>query len=482
MERREFLRRSALVAGAAAATGVVGWHATASAAIAREQLLPTRSILDGAPSDSGIDTVVVVMMENRSFDSFLGWLADDDGYLERGHARYGAGFSVEGQQHLVYPAPDGRLVRTAHYPERSGTTNIHRGCGHNDPGHSWDAGRAERDGGFLAGGSGNDEFALSTWRGADLPVYQNLAHRFVVCDRWHAAVMGPTYPNREYLFSAQSGGHRDNFLPIAEGGFKWDAIFDRLLAAGVPVRDYASDVPPIFLFTRGAPLMATIDDYYTDCAAGRLAPVSYVDPKFLEPGESDDHPLADFRAGQAFIRDTFKAFVESPHWERGLFIVLYDEWGGFFDHVPPPVVPDVRASVHDEDNFGQVGFRIPAFVASPRALPGFVDHTRYDHTSIIRFLEWRFLGAPPRGPGSGSTHWWLTTRDRYANNAGRALSSDVFDPDPRFDLDVHLDPPTPPCAPAGAAATDDFDRPFLQAVESGYLERVAPSVMRRLNV
>jgi phospholipase C len=104
-------------------------------------------------------------------------------------------------------------------------------------------------------------------------------------------------------------------------------------------------------------------------------------------------------------------------------IVNYDEWGGFFDHVPPPVVPDDHASPVDEDNFGQLGFRLPVLLLSPYARPGYVDHRLYDHTSVLRFLEWRFLGAPAEGPDPSATGgpWWLTTRDRYSNNIGASL-------------------------------------------------------------
>ena len=110
----------------------------------------------------------------------------------------------------------------------SGDDNPWRGCGHPDPGHGWDKGRAERVHGFLATGSGNDEFALSYFEAEDLPVYAHLAREFTVCDHWHASVLGPTYPNREYLLSGQSGGHKDNYLPIEEQGFTWATIIDRL--------------------------------------------------------------------------------------------------------------------------------------------------------------------------------------------------------------------------------------------------------------
>ncbi len=476
MDRRQFLRHSAQLAGAAAVGTTLGWNAVEAAAANLDGHRRTkfRSVLDLPAAESGIDTVVIVMMENRSFDAYLGWLAHEPGYLAAGRRRYGKSFSVIGDQNLAYPAPDGSVISTAHYPLRSAGPEIHRGCGHPDPGHGWDQGRAERDHGFLDVASGNDEFALSTWRRNDLPVYRNLAERFTVCDRWHASLLGPTFPNREYLMSAQSGGHKDNSLD--PNGFQWEALFDRLLAGGVSVHDYASDLPQTLLFgSRAAPMVRTITDYFDDCAAGTLPQVSYVDPKFAEPNENDDHPLADFRFGQAFIRDTFAAFARSPQWARGLFIVVYDEWGGFADHVAPPVVPDAMASPIDEENFGQAGFRVPAILASPRALPGFADHTRYDHTSILRLLEWRFLGAPPEGPGGNG--WWLTTRDQYANNAGRSLSADVFDPDPGFDLDVHIDPGTPPCAPSGAV---EGTHPMVLARDRGFFEHVAPSAMRRI--
>jgi phospholipase C len=484
VDRREFLKRSLQVAGAATVSSAIGVEAMqAAAALDHTRRTKWQSVLDRPARESGIDTVVIVMMENRSFDAFLGWLDHEHRYRELGMRRYGADFRIFGDQTVSYPAPDGTMVETAHFPIHSAGPDIHRACGHNDPGHGWDAGRAERDFGFLSTGSGNDEFALSTWRGDDLPVYRNLAQRFVVCDRWHAALLGPTFPNREYLLSAQSGGHKDNYLPIAEGGFQWEALFDRLLANRVSVRNYASDLPVSLLFgERASPMVRTIDDYFTDCAAGALPHVSYVDPKFAEPGENDDHPLADFRAGQAFIRDVFAAFVRSPQWKRGLFIVTYDEWGGFYDHIRPPVVPDVRASADDEENFGQVGFRVPTMLASPRALPGFVDHTRYDHTSVIRFLEWRFLGAPAFGDHGND--WWLTTRDRYANNCGRALVSDFYDPQCHFDLDPVIAPPGPPCSggAGGLGAPVRATHPLVDALHRGYFHEVAPKVMRRLRL
>lgn len=475
MDRRKFLKLGAQLAGTTAIGTTAAMQAADGAyAFETRRAEQWSSVLDGAPGESGIDTIVIVMMENRSFDSYLGWLGHESRYLERGRSRYGANFRVMGSQRQTYIAPDGTAVDTAHHSQLAGPLDDFRGCGHPDPGHGWNAGRAERDFGFLAAGSGNDAFALSTFNGRDLPVYNKLAKRFTIADRWHSSLLGPTFPNRLYLLSGQSGGYKSNYLPFAEDGYKWPAMFERLAAKGVSVRDYASDFGPLLLFgSRSVPYMRTYADYLTDAAAGTLANVSYVDPAFLGPGQNDDHPLADPRAGQQFVLDTFRAFASSPQWERGLFIVIYDEWGGFFDHIAPPIVTDDLASPIDSENFGQTGFRVPALIASPRALPGFVDHARYDHTSVMRFLEWRFLGAPAHGPnGDVNNPWWMTSRDRYARNMGRTLSHKAFNPDPGFDLNMPLAAPSPGCGTGASAPLVIGSHPFAEAVEQGYTERV----------
>ena len=436
------------------------------------------SVLDGTPADSGIDTVVVCMMENRSFDSYFGWLARDEHYLERGRSRYGSKFAIDGSSFQQFPGRDGKPVKTFRRVLRDEPQRW-RGCGHPDPGHEWEQGRAERDGGFLAPRSDNDEFALSYFEGQDLPLYDLLARRFTVCDRWHASLLGPTFPNREYLLSAQSGGNKTNYLPLDEGGFKWPNIVDRLAAAHVGVAEYSSDLPPILLWGgRMTPYTRKMDAFAADAAAGKLPSVTFVCPAFLGDNRSDDHPHGDPRAAQAFVRDAFAAFAKSPQWERGLFVLTYDEWGGFFDHVAPPILPDGRASKNDADNFAQAGFRVPTVLASPYAQPGYVDHTVYDHTSILRFIEWRFLGAPAHGPGAAGDKWFLTPRDRNANNIGGSLVRAKPDAEIGFTLDVKIDPPDAPCATADApvAVRNVPVGPFEDALHRGYYERVGFAV------
>jgi phospholipase C len=479
MDRREFLRLGAMGAGAAMLSGCD--FRVPIPRPGRGPIKPVhRSVLDASPSLSGIDTVVICMMENRSFDSYFGWLARDEQFIEQGLSRYGRNFTVNGDSHQVFQAPDGELVETFRRSLSDEANNM-RGCGFSDPGHGWDHGRAQRDGGFLAEGSRNDEFALSYFEENDLPFYNLLARRFTVCDQWHASILGPTYPNREYLLSGQSGGYKTNYLPIAEGGFQWETIMDRLAAANVPIAEYYSDLPPFLLFgSRMAPYLRAYSRFAEDAAAGTLPTVSFVSPSFGGGNRTDDHPHGDPRAAQMFVRDTFAALARGPQWEHSLFVLVYDEWGGFFDHVAPPLLPDLRPSTDDQENFAQAGFRIPAVLASPYALPGFVDHMLYDHTSILRFLEWRFLGAPPRGSSGRRGQWWLTPRDRYAHNAGEFLVRGGHDVEVGFDLDVDIAQPEPPC-PEDATAqtiafTDDELTPFEIAYNRGYYDRLGVAV------
>jgi phospholipase C len=203
------------------------------------------------------------------------------------------------------------------------------------------------------------------------------------------------------------------------------------------------------------------------------------------PEQCDDHPLADIRRGQAFVRDAFKAFAKSPHWHNGAFIVTYDEWGGFFDHVAPPHFVDDRANPDDLLDFGQGGFRVPTIVASPFARPGYVDHRTYEHTSILRFLEWRFLGAPPEGPGAATDTWFLTSRDRNANNLGASLMARRCTDDIGFDLDVVVPPPAPPCgADVSSLSIDEVSvveerksTSMQTALDEGVFERMGAKVL-----
>lgn len=474
MMRREFLRRAAVLGGAAAVFGPRLPGAYASTRIPR---IAGGSMLDLPAADAPIDTIVVLMMENRSFDHYLGWLRRDRQYRLDGRRLHGS-FRVKANNRRRYRKPDGTVVKTYHLPTHAGEANAYRGCGHPDPGHGWNAGRAQRDGGFLAEGSGNDEFALGYYQAGDLPFYDALTRRFTVFDRYHCSVLGPTYPNREYLHSAQSGGIKDNSFPPEVGyptGFTWDTIWDRLAAANVPARYYHVDLPVTALWgARLVPITSPLERYFTDAAAGLLPNVVFLDPGFTTDLRTDEHPHGDVRDGQSFVYNAVKAFVESPHWERGAFVLTYDEWGGFFDHVRPPLLPDDRASADDQENFGQAGFRVPTRVLSPYARQNFVDHRLYDHTSILRFIQWRFLGAPAHGPGADTDTWFLTSHDRQANNLGWSLKPDT--PDPDLDTSAPQEPPTthsPACEGAPSAPVVAPEKhAFERGLETGFYEQM----------
>ena len=359
------------------------------AAAARRQ----REVALPSPRNLPLDTIVVLMMENRSFDHYLGWLPGADG--RQAGLRY---VDRRGKSHATH-----RLAGTF------------QGCGFMDPDHSWEGGRTQLDGGRADGflRAQSDVFSIGYYTEADLGFTPHIARSFTAYDRFFCSLLGSTYPNREYMHAGQSYGMIDNALPVSSGGFPDSTIFAALNRAGVSNRYFFTDIPVSALW--GAPGLARsgqVQEYYERCAAGTLPAVSYVDPSFQ--GESqgtsgDEHPLGDVRAGQAFISDVVHAFMESPQWRRGALFIVYDEWGGFFDHVAPPRVPDLRSSRDLNRDFGQMGFRIPATVVSPFARRGHVDHTIYGFESILKLIRYRF-GLPP-----------LTPRDLYANNIGRSL-------------------------------------------------------------
>ncbi len=344
------------------------------------------------PSESGIEHVVVVMMENRSFDHFLGWLPHADGR----------------QAGLEYPDQNGLSRATFHQTQFSG-------CGFKDPDHSYSGGRYQynhgRMNGFLSDDE-NDSFAISYYEAADRPFMSRLAQSYTTCDRYFCSILGPTYPNRFFAHSAQTDRLTDS-LTLS----KLPTIWDRLNEPGGPTgRYYYSDVPFIALWgVKYLPIAAKFSRFVSDAAAGTLPNVSYVDPRFSgeDDGTSgDDHPLADIRAGDAFLSQVFHAVTTGPGWHKTVLIINYDEWGGFFDHVAPRrITAGVAMGAKpaggidtDLDARGKVlsGFRVPCIVASPFSRIGksgagtqpAVNHNFYDHTSVLKLIEWRWALHP----------------------------------------------------------------------------------------
>jgi phospholipase C len=429
MRRRDFLLKTAAVAGAAGLATRLPLDSIVSSAAKVQNAAAFPS-----PRKMPVNTFVVLMMENRSFDHYLGWHPHADGR--------NAGLSYpddQGQRHPTHPlAPD------------------FQGCAFEDPDHSWDGGRRQLDGGKLDGfrKAPNDDYALGYYRRQDLPFAPALADAFTLYDRWFCSLLGPTWPNREYQHSAQSGGVKTNADPqdaldaYPHGGlYRWETIWDRMIAKGLSVTYYYSDLPFIGVFgNRYAGIIKPVSEFYADAAAGTLPRLAFVDPMFLDGGggdglSGDEHPHGDIRIGQAFIADVVNAFVRSPQFRRGALFVNYDEWGGFFDHVAPRLVSDDRSSRNQAENFGITGFRVPGFAVSPYARRGHVNHMTVTHESILKLVSYKF--------GLG----YLNKRHRYASNIGRSFDWEHPDFDPPELPDPSV-PATIACSSQGFAASD----------------------------
>ena len=404
LRRREFLQRTAMAIGAGASVAAT-MSAESLVAHAAQAELSRRRL--PSPRNLPLDTFVILMMENRSFDHYLGWMPKADG--RQAGLSYVDANGVRQSTHAL--APD------------------FQGCGHRIPGHLWNEGRVQFAGGrcdgFLANGSGNDIYAIGYYRQRDLPFTPSLVREFTVCDRWFASLLASTNPNRSYAHAAQSYGQKYLLtlpgdpppqFPTPKGFPPSTSIEGALARRGKRGTTFYSDDNYASLWGPvGVRRSAPLSEFFDRCGSGKLPALSFVDPhlhSFLEvTGTSnDDHTYGDVRTAEAFISDVVHAFIHSPQYKRGVLFVVFDEWGGFYDHVRPPSVPDIRQSRNLDNDFGQMGFRVPGIVVSPYARRGGVVHTRFGHESILKLVEYRY-GLRP-----------LTRRDARANNAGLALN------------------------------------------------------------
>jgi phospholipase C len=368
INRRRFLRNVAGAASTAALTAGLEQPVTAGAL----ESLP-------APGNSGIEHIVVVMMENRSFDHFLGWLPGANGQQ--------AGLSYLDSQSETHP--------TNHL-----TTFV--GCSHPDPDHSYAGGRSEYDNGKMDGWlrtTTNDTFSIGYYIEEDLPFFGALARNFTTLDNYFPSILGPTFPNRVFQHAAQTD-RLSNTLNIST----LPTIWDSLAAAGVSHKYYYSNVPFLALWgIKYIGISALFADFQEDAATGNLPAVSFLDPRFtiLDDGEgNDDHPHADVRAGEGFLAQVYAAVTKGPGWNDTVFIVNRDEWGGFFDTVAPPrVIAPNNVDTDVVNGNALLGCRVPVLVVSPftrsnnPATPR-INSALYDHTSVLKLIEWRY-NLPP---------------------------------------------------------------------------------------
>jgi phospholipase C len=317
---------------------------TSGAATAAAPLF-ARDLPISSAAEPEIKHIVVVMMENRSFDHLLGWLPNANG----------------AQAGLIFTDKNGAPQATHELaPDFTG-------CAYPDPDHSYAGGRTEINGGKMDGflqPASNGLNAIGYYREADLPFRSALARNYTTCDQYFASILAPTFPNRIFQHSGATDRLDDDFsictLPT---------IWDNLAAKGVSHKYYFSNVPFLALWgLKYLDICALYADFLVDCAAGTLPAVCYVEPAFtiLDNLDEDDHPFSDVRNGDAFLARTFQAVSRSPAWPNTVLIVNYDEWGGFYDHVPPPRALAPNGTDPDlVKGKALLGCRVPCIVASP---------------------------------------------------------------------------------------------------------------------
>jgi len=357
----------------------------------------------GTASIPQIEHIVVMMMENHSFDDHLGMLGRGDGLT----------LGPDGKPVNYNPDPNGGYVRSYHLPDTCvpGPSQVTQ---------TWDASHICWDHGTNMGFvTGCGATSMGYWDATDLPYYYSLASQFPIGDRYFCSVMAQTYPNRRFLIAATAYGDVSTGPQgISQTEPPGGTIFDTLDDHGITWKDYYPDLPtcalflPVFYRNVDKGRLAHINEFLSDAAAGKLPSFSLVDPYTLY---SEEH--GDISVGEAFAARIIDAVLDSPLWEKTALVLVYDEHGGWYDHVPPQpavqpdnVPPEIDVPPDQPGAYDYTGFRVPCIVVSPWARRDYVSHQVFDHTSILKLIETKW-NLPA-----------LTYRDANANDM-----TDFFD-------------------------------------------------------
>jgi phospholipase C len=426
MDRRRFLALGAGAAFAAALAACTGdsHPGTAHRSEPTDRGRQPDAADLGDPKRAPFDHVVLLMMENRSFDHLLGWLPGADGR----------------QAGLSYPGLDGRRYPTHDLGAQ------YQACQYLDPQHQWPAGQTQLDhgrgDGFLftqvneGGQAPADLWPIGYYTERAVPILGTLAREYTTFDRYFSSLNAGTWPNRLYQVAAATDVDITGII-LGDGtaipaSKIQTTIWDRLRDAGLTGGYYAYGEPMTAVFASGkyADITHPVDDFFTACRAGTLPNVTLVEPDYTSASESagtsnDDHPWGSIRVGEGFIQKVYEAVTSGPQWDKTVLVVNFDEWGGFYDHVVPPRVADdnVNPNPGPHPDYGQLGFRVPCVVASPWSPQTVVKRGPYEHCSILRMIEWRW-GLEP-----------MTLRDRTAKNLAETLDFSLHRPPvklPRF--------------------------------------------------
>lgn len=346
--------------------------------------------------DDPIEHVIVLMLENRSFDQMLGSLATEmrlDGVLPEGQPPR----SNKDQTRKVYKQLGGasRIIRF-------------------DPRHEIEHVAAQlRDGnsGFVDDftraypASSRDDRAEIMKYFDKLPALHELARNFVVCDKWFSSVPGPTWPNRFFVHSGTSLGRVSMPNGILDANLHWydqTTVYDRLNERNKSWTIYYGDIPQSLMLVNqlephNARNYKKMINFYRDVARHpdtAFPAYCFIEPAYYAPGANDDHPTHNVAAGDKLIAEVYNTIRGNEElWNKCLFVVLFDEHGGFYDHVtPPPAIPPDHC--REEYDFTQLGVRVPAILVSPYVDKGKVHPTEFDHTNLLKYLTDKWTLGP----------------------------------------------------------------------------------------
>jgi phospholipase C len=386
-----------------------------------------------------IEHIVVLMMENRSFDHILGYLTLLNGRTD-----------VDGLTADMANTFNGQKIRVHQLTE----TAWKKG---QDPCHDGDCVDEQIAGGQMSGfvsnyvarhqGDPDFNLVMGYYSGDTLTTYDHLARNFAICDRWFCSVDGATWPNRLYAVTGRAAGSKVNKHPLpiydipsfvrhlSARNISWRWYAHNFASLRAVDSQYRPPLHPQFAHFSGFDSHTPFggNSFLEDAAQGKLAAVSWIDPDFGDADPfhltraNDDHPPTDIARGQELVLKAYNAVINSPQWNKTMLIVVYDEHGGIFDHVPPPAAAD------DDARFRRYGVRVPAFVVSPFVERGRCEHnTVFDHTSIIKTILLKFCRQPDgRIPDMGA-------RVTNANHLGGLLTLATPRPAPSFAAIQHL--------------------------------------------
>jgi len=422
-----------------------------------------------------IKHIVVLMMENRSFDQMLGYLTNDGMGQVRGLTGAETNPDPAGTEHGVF---EWGPQETSFHPVQDPSGKIL------DPCHSKDCVAQQLAGGnrgfitnFLSTRKDGDgkpvelpgdyhALPMGHYGAQHLPMYDFLARHYAVCDAWHSSVPGDTWPNRLFALAGREGpkalasvlkriedgigGLFNNQLHLLENApiyeveaftrqladeqWRWYSHDPATLRAADAKYRHFDERDNFAFFDRQkvsvltelleSPIV-TPGSFLDDAAGGRLREVSWIDPNFidlkvLETASNDDHPPSDVRAGQSLVLEVYEALRNSRDWEDTLLVIVYDEHGGFYDHVAPPAL-----DVADGSGYSTYGVRVPALLVGPRVARE-VCHVQFDHTSLIKTILQRFAAEPERAIAN------MGARVQHAPHLGVALADA-----PRRDIPDH---------------------------------------------